>query len=89
MERKIERVLRKVVVRSIIVTCVFLILHLVIFFVSAGRLDLFQAWIYFDVVFVYSLSNLAAQAKFTPELLKQRLIIKREGSKPWDNQKLL
>lgn len=84
MERKIDKELRKVVVRSIVVTCFFLILHLLIFFVSAGRLDLYQAWFYFGVVFVYSLLNLAAQAKFSPELLKQRLLIKREDSKLWD-----
>jgi len=84
MERKIDKELRKVVVRSIIVICFFLILHVAIFFVSAGRLDLYQAWIYFGVVFGYSLFNLAAQAKFSPELLKQRLLIKRQGSKPWD-----
>lgn len=84
MKRKIDRELKKVVVRSIIATSFFLILHLMIFFVSAGRLDLYQAWFYFGVVFAYSFLNLAAQAKFTPELLKQRLLIKREGSKLWD-----
>ncbi|UCH02466.1 MAG: isoprenylcysteine carboxylmethyltransferase family protein [Candidatus Bathyarchaeota archaeon] len=84
MERKIDKELRKVAVRSVIVTCFFLILHLLIFFVSAGRLDLYHAWFYFGVVFVNSLLNLAAQATFSPELLKQRLLIKREGSKLWD-----
>jgi len=84
MERKIGRELRKVVIKSIVVTCFLLTLHLMIFFVSAGRLDLFQAWFYFVVVFVYSFSNLAAQARFSPELLKQRLLRKREGSKLWD-----
>lgn len=84
MERKIDKELRKAVVRSIVVICLFLILHVAIFFVSAGRLDLYQAWIYFGVVFVYSLSNLVAQAKFSPELLEQRLLRKREGSKLWD-----
>jgi len=43
MERRIDKEFRKVVVRSIIVTCFFLILQLAIFFVSAGRLDLYQA----------------------------------------------
>lgn len=84
MERKIDRELRKVVVRSIIVTCFLLTLHLMIFFVSAGRLDLYQAWFYFGVIFMYSILNLAALAKFSPELLKQRLLRKREGSKLWD-----
>lgn len=84
MERKIGRELRKVVIKSIVVICFLLTLHLMIFFVSAGRLDLFQAWFYFVVVFVYSFSNLAAQARFSPELLKQRLLRKREGSKLWD-----
>ena len=84
MERKIDRELRKVVVRSIIVTCLLLTLHLMIFFVSAGCLDLYQAWFYFGVVIVYSFLNVVAQAKFSPELLKQRLLVKRQGSKPWD-----
>jgi protein-S-isoprenylcysteine O-methyltransferase Ste14 len=55
-----------------------------IFFVSAGRLDLYQAWFYFSVIFMYSILNLTALAKFSPELLKQRLLRKREGSKLWD-----
>jgi membrane protein implicated in regulation of membrane protease activity len=77
MERKIDKELRKVVVRSVIVTCFLLTLHLVIFFVSAGRLDLYQAWFYFGIIFVYSILNLTALAKFSPELLKQRLLIKK------------
>jgi len=84
MERKIDKELRKVVVRSVIATCCILILHVTIFFISAGRLDLYQAWFFFSVVFVYSLLNIVALAKFSPELLKQRLLIKREGSKLWD-----
>ena len=84
MEREIDKELRKVVVRSVIATCFLLILHLAIFLVSAGRLDLYQAWFYFGVILVYSILNLAALAKFNPELLKQRLLMKREGSKPWD-----
>jgi len=84
MERKIDKELRKVVVRSVIVTCFLLTLHLVIFFVSAGRLDLYQPWFYFGIIFVYSILNLAALAEFSPELLKQRLLRKREGSKLWD-----
>jgi protein-S-isoprenylcysteine O-methyltransferase Ste14 len=84
MERKIDRELRKVVVKSIIATCFLLTLHLMIFFVSAGRLDLYQVWFYFGVIFIYSILNLAALAKFSPGLLKQRLLRKREGSKLWD-----
>jgi hypothetical protein len=84
MERQIHMELGKVVVRSTIVTFFLLTLHLVIFFFSAGRFDLFQAWFYFVVVFMYSFSNLVAQAKLSPELLRQRLLRKREGSKLWD-----
>jgi len=84
LESEIGMELRRVVVRSIIVTCFLLTLHLMIFFVSAGRLDLYQAWFYFGVIFVYSILNLVALAKFSPELLRQRLLVKREGSKLWD-----
>jgi len=84
MERRTDMELRKVVVKSIVVTCLLLILHLMIFFVSAGRLDLYRAWFYFGVIFMYSILNLVALAKFSPELLKQRLLRKREGSKLWD-----
>jgi len=84
MQRKIDKELRKVIVRSVIATCFILILHVTIFFISAGRLDLYQAWFYFGVIFIYSLLSVAAQAKFSPELLKQRLLRKREGSKLWD-----
>ena len=67
MERKIDKELRKVVGRSVIATCCILILHVTIFFISAGRLDLYQAWFYFSVVFVYLLLNIVAIAKFSPD----------------------
>ena len=76
--------MRKIVVRSVIATCFILILHVTIFFISAGRLDLYQAWFYFGVIFMYLLLSLVAQVKFSSALLKQRLLRKSEGSKPWD-----
>ena len=84
MKRKIDKELRKIIFKSLIVTYFILILHSAIFFISAGRLDLYQAWLYFSVIFAYSTLNIVALAKFSPELLKQRLLMKREGSKLWD-----
>ena len=84
LKKNFNKELRKVVVKSVIATCFILILNATIFFVSVGRLDLYRAWFYFAVIFTYSIFNLAALAKFNPELLKQRLLVKRQGSKLWD-----
>jgi protein-S-isoprenylcysteine O-methyltransferase Ste14 len=55
-----------------------------VFFVSAGRFDLPRAWMFFGAVFFYMMLSIMALYRYSPELLVQRLQLRREGSKTWD-----
>ena len=60
-----------------------LILVAVIFFVSAGRIDIPRAWGFFVVSFVYYPVSTFIVYKSNPELINQRGE-KKEGTKSWD-----
>jgi protein-S-isoprenylcysteine O-methyltransferase Ste14 len=53
------------------------------FFLAAGRLDVFRAWLFFGVYFVGAIVGAVIMWKFAPELANQRASIK-EGTKTWD-----
>lgn len=53
------------------------------FFLAAGRLDVFRAWLFFGVYFVGTIVGAVIMWKFAPELANQRASIK-EGTKTWD-----
>ena len=55
-----------------------------VFYISAGRIDIPRSWLLFSIVFVYFVASNLALYKYNPELLIQRLKIRREGSKTWD-----
>lgn len=55
-----------------------------IFFMSAGHIAMLQPWIYFGASFVHFSLSTAVLYRFNPELLVQRLKMRREGSKLWD-----
>ncbi|MCW4050188.1 MAG: hypothetical protein NWE89_10695, partial [Candidatus Bathyarchaeota archaeon] len=61
-----------------------LAIMMVVFYVSAGRTDIPRSWFFFSVTFVYFVASNLALYKYNPGLLIQRLKIKREGSKTWD-----
>lgn len=61
-----------------------LAIMMVIFYISAGRTDIPRSWFLFSVAFVYFIASTLALYKYNPGLLIQRLKIKREGSKTWD-----
>ena len=61
-----------------------LAIMMVVFYVSAGRTDIPRSWFLFSVVFVYLVASNLALYRYNPELLIQRLKIRREGSKTWD-----
>ncbi len=61
-----------------------LAIMMVVFYVSAGRTDIPRSWFLFGVVFVYLVASNLALYRYNPELLIQRLKIRREGSKTWD-----
>jgi protein-S-isoprenylcysteine O-methyltransferase Ste14 len=75
---------RRSIVKAVLLSFLILAIQMMIFFVSAGRIDILRAWAFFGVTIVYFvLSNLVLY-RFNPELVAQRLKRKREGSKSWD-----
>ena len=65
-------------------SCALLMVMIAVFFVSAGRFDLPRAWMFFGAVFFYMMLSIMALYRYSPELLVQRLQLRREGSKTWD-----
>jgi protein-S-isoprenylcysteine O-methyltransferase Ste14 len=75
---------RKAVFKQTGLSSVMLAVMTAVFFASAGRFDLPRAWVFFGATFIYmSLSTLALY-RYSPELLVQRLKMRRKGSKTWD-----
>jgi protein-S-isoprenylcysteine O-methyltransferase Ste14 len=57
---------------------------MVVFYVSAGRIDIPRSWFLFVVAFVYFVASNLVLFRYNPGLLIQRLKIRRKGSKMWD-----
>jgi len=70
-------------VKQLAVSSVMLLIHLAIFFFSAGHIGI-RPWVFFGSSFLHYTISIVAQYKLNPELLAARLVIKREGSKLWD-----
>lgn len=70
-------------VKQLIVAYVMGSVQMILFFVSAGHIDV-RPWIFFVASFLHYTVSTMVQYKLNPELLVQRLKIKREGSKTWD-----
>jgi len=71
-------------IKQLLVTSFFLIVQIVVFFISAGYSTEPRSWPYFATAFVHYVVSTIVQFKLNPELLVQRLKLKREGSKLWD-----
>ena len=76
--------LRMAGIKSLLLACVMLALQMIIFFISAGHIVGFRPWAFFGASLMHYTISTAVQYKLNPELLVQRLRIKREGSKLWD-----
>ena len=76
--------LRRSVIKQLFLICLLLIVQMTIFFISAGHIGLLRPWIFFGAAFAQYIVGTVVQYKLNPELLVQRLKIKREGSKRWD-----
>jgi len=61
-----------------------LFLLMTVFFLSAGRIDLPRAWIFFGLYFVSLLLNMVILLKFNPEVIRVRSEILRGEMKWWD-----
>jgi len=70
--------------KQLVITTGFLFIQVGVFFVSAGNLTVLRPWFYFGTAFVHYVVSTAVQFKLNPELLVQRLKMKRGGSKLWD-----
>lgn len=55
-----------------------------IFFIAAGRINLVRPWFFFVSSFLHYSISIGIQYIFNPELLVERLKLKRSGSKMWD-----
>jgi len=75
---------RTATIKQFLITSIFLLVQIVIFFVSAGYSIGQRPWIYFVTAFIHYSISTGVQYKLNPELLIERLKIKREGSKLWD-----
>jgi len=71
-------------IKQLIITSIFLLVQIVIFVISANNLIVVRSWFYFTVAFLHYVVSTSVQFKLNPELLVQRLKIKRDGSKLWD-----
>lgn len=61
-----------------------LLLFMVVFFLSAGRIDLPRVWFFFGIYFVSLLFNLVIFLKFNPEVIRARSETKWGEMKWWD-----
>lgn len=84
MDERNDRELRGSVIKQIIVSSLMLLVQVTIFLISAGQMNVPRAWAFFGVTFVYLLVSIVALYRFNPELLIQRLKVRRGGSKLWD-----
>jgi len=71
-------------IKQLFVTSLFLLVQIVVFFISADYLIDPRAWPYFVTAFIHYVASTVVQFKLNPELLVQRLKVKRKGSKLWD-----
>ncbi len=69
--------------KQVVVSSVMLLLQMVIYFLAAGYIGV-RPWILFGASFLHYFVSIAAQYKLNPELLAARLVVRRKGSKTWD-----
>lgn len=75
---------RNAAIKQTMLSTAILGIMMAIFYVSAGRTDIPRSWFLFIVAFIYFVANNLALYRYNPGLLIQRLKIRREGSKTWD-----
>lgn len=61
-----------------------LLLFMLVFFLSAGRVDLPRAWFFFSLYFISLLFNMVIFLKFNPEIIKARSEMKWGEMEWWD-----
>ena len=71
-------------IKQLFITSIFLSVQIIIFFISAGHITSQRPWLYFITAFINSSVSTLVQYKLNPQLLVQRLKVKRKDSKLWD-----
>ena len=75
---------RNALIKQTVLSSVMVGVMMGVFYASAGRRDIPRSWFLFIVVFIYLVASNLALHRYNPELLIQRLKIRRKGSKTWD-----
>lgn len=71
------------VVKQLFVSSLMFLINIVVFYVSAGSID-GRSWIFFIASAMHYSGSILAQYRLNPKLLASRLVVRREGSKRWD-----
>jgi protein-S-isoprenylcysteine O-methyltransferase Ste14 len=75
---------RNAAIKQMMLSTAMQTIMMLVFYFSAGRTDIPRSWFLFSVSFVYFVASNLALYKYNPGLLIQRLKIRRQGSKTWD-----
>lgn len=75
---------RNAAIKQMMLSTAMLAIMMAVFYISAGRTDIPQSWFLFCAAFVYFVASNFALYRYNPRLLIQRLKLRREGSKTWD-----
>jgi len=78
-----KKQLNKDGLKALFAPIIWAIVMAVCFFLAAGRLDIFRAWLFFGVYFMGAIVGAVIMWKLAPGLANQRAFIK-EGTKTWD-----
>lgn len=76
--------MRGAVIKQLAVSAVMLAVMAAIFYASAGRTDIPRSWLLFGATLVHFTGSTLVVARLNPELISQRLTVRRAGSKSWD-----
>ncbi len=71
-------------VKSFLLALTLIVVHMTLFFISAGSFVGYRPWVFFGASFLHYGVGMVIQFKLNPELLVHRLKMRREGSKRWD-----
>ena len=82
LERKKQ--FRSAAVKQFLVSSVMLSVQIIVFVVSAGNLPSPRPWLYFGIAFIHYSVSIGVQYEANPQLVVERLKMKRKGSKLWD-----
>jgi len=83
MARRSSESAKTAAVKQLAVSSVMLLVQIAIYFLAAGYIGV-RPWIFFGASFVHYFVSIIAQYKLNPELLAARLVVRRKGSKTWD-----